>query len=563
MNEVSATEIWQVEVQGAFYETNFEELTHWIAEGALQKQDKVRRGNLRWIEAGKVPLLHGFFNARELGTAPPVVTLTEVQPPVSNNSNFPNYQPHNSFEVLEDFAPTVNLEQLSQSRPCLLHPEWEAKYFCPTCSNSFCAECPKSIGGGFKNCPMCGAMCESIAEVRQEIEAAQKFEALMNEGFGVTDFGRALAYPFKFKVSLIVGAMLFMFFCIGQDAASLGGRWLITAGLISGMLANMLTFGILANVVENMLQHKLDRNFMPSFDDFSLWDDMIHPFFLSLGVYLSAFLPLILLIIGMIFFVASSTKNEEVIKNAPSILTPEIMPNYEGAKNGKEQIEMVKKSLELQEEHRRRQEQAIEESYERSQSLTENAENSNVSPIPQFAPNQPALDEEKEFEEYQNLINKTRRQQLESTIGKEEPESDGMFGSLSGMIKAWSLPFFLLALIFGAWGVFYLPVAYIVAAYTRNFFSVLNPSIGLDTIKRLGVDYVKILLMGVILLVINAGFGFVLSALFAPLNLPRLGNIPAIAVGSLFTFYLSIVFSLILGYALFKNSDKFQMYQSS
>jgi hypothetical protein len=57
-------EIWQVEVQGQIYEANFEELTVWIAEGALLREDKVRRGNLRWLEAGKIPALYGFFRRR-------------------------------------------------------------------------------------------------------------------------------------------------------------------------------------------------------------------------------------------------------------------------------------------------------------------------------------------------------------------------------------------------------------------------------------------------------------------------------------------------------------------
>ena len=83
MNEGSSLEIWQVEVNGIQYEASFEELTQWVAEGALQPQDKVRRGNLRWIEAGKVPLLYGSFNAKQLDIPPP------VEPP---QSHFPTYQ---------------------------------------------------------------------------------------------------------------------------------------------------------------------------------------------------------------------------------------------------------------------------------------------------------------------------------------------------------------------------------------------------------------------------------------------------------------------------------------
>jgi len=40
-------------------------------------------------------------------------------------------------------------------------------------------------------------------------------------------------------------------------------------------------------------------------------------------------------------------------------------------------------------------------------------------------------------------------------------------------------------------------------------------------------------------------------------NLPGVGNIPATAILSLFKFYVSIVFAVVLGYALYKNASKF------
>jgi len=549
MNEVNQNEIWQISVNDVLYETNFEELTQWISEGALMPKDKVRRGNLRWIEAGKVPLLYGFFNAKELGATPPVITTTKAGEPGSANINI--NQIVDSAQLKDPVSSIANLEQLSQNRFCILHSELEAQYFCPTCTNSFCGGCPKSIGGGFKNCPMCGALCESIVEIKKELEAVQKIEIAMTEGFGILDFGRALVYPFKFKVSLFFGAVLFMFFSIGQSAASLGGRWLITAAIVSGMLANMLTFGILSNTVENMLQGKNDRNFMPSFDEFGIWDDVIQPFFLSLGVYISAFLPLILLIIAMFFLVASSIKNEEALKKGVvPMVAPELLPNYEGAKNGKEQIDAFKEIVK----------QRNEEFDQRMKSVEDN-QNGDLVQVPN--PSLPVLDEEKQFEQYNEMIKNHQKRQLESTIGQTESENDALTGGLFETVKSWALPFFVLALIFGGWGLFYLPVAYIVAAYTRNLVSVLNPAIGLDTIKRLGFDYVKILFFGLLLLIFNSVISFGLSILLSPFNLPRLGNIPVIAFGSVFTFYFSIVFSMILGYALFKNSDKFKMYQSS
>ena len=125
MNEGSSLEIWQVEVNGIQYEASFEELTQWVAEGALQPQDKVRRGNLRWIEAGKVPLLYGSFNAKQLDIPPP------VEPP---QSHFPTYQ-KDSFSRAEEFPQPDGFEDLSEDKPCILHPHLRALFFCPTCSN--------------------------------------------------------------------------------------------------------------------------------------------------------------------------------------------------------------------------------------------------------------------------------------------------------------------------------------------------------------------------------------------------------------------------------------------
>jgi hypothetical protein len=553
MNEQTAQEIWQTEVNGVIYEAPFEELTQWIAEGALQPQDKIRRGNLRWIEAGKVPLLYGFFNAKALGTSPPTVV-----PP-------PSFQPEITFNSEANFAPSLDPEQLTEDKPCILHPFLPALFFCPTCSNLFCAECPKSIGGGYKNCPMCGARCESIAKVKKEIKEAQKIETALNEGFTVLDFGRALAYPFKFKVSLFFGAILFTFFSIGQHASSLGGRWLISAAIISGMLSNMLTFGILANTVENFLQHKLGQNFMPSFDEFSMWDDVVQPFFLSIGVYVSAFLPFILLLIVMFFAVSSSSKSNDALKEGVvPMFAPEIMPDYQGAKQGKEQIDMIKQSLKMKEEYQKKQREEVENSFENGTQINESNQNFGTNSNLANSTNLPPInDEKKEFEQYNEMINKTRKQQLESTIGKQDTEENPMFGGLFQMVKTLDSPFFFLALVFGGWGLFYLPVAYIVAAYTRNLGSVLNPLIGLDTIKRLGFDYLKILLMGFVLLIFSAVVNLVLSFALSPFDLPRLGNLPVVAITSFFTFYFSIVFSLVLGYALLKNSHKFQMYETS
>ena len=62
--------------------------------------------------------------------------------------------------------------------------------------------------------------------------------------------------------------------------------------------------------------------------------------------------------------------------------------------------------------------------------------------------------------------------------------------------------------------------------------------------------------MGFALLVAWLIAGMLLGAIFSPFDLPGLGNLPAKFIGSIFSFYLAVVFSCILGYAMFKKSDK-------
>jgi len=89
----------------------------------------------------------------------------------------------------------------------------------------------------------------------------------------------------------------------------------------------------------------------------------------------------------------------------------------------------------------------------------------------------------------------------------------------------------------------------------------LNPTVGLDTIRRLGVDYIKILFMGLVIGSISLFIGGVLSIVLSPFDMPSVGNLPATAIGSIFGFYLSIVFSCVIGFALYKAAERLKLYR--
>lgn len=286
MQEQNLNEVWQVDVNGTIYEAPFHELGEWIDGGSLLPEDKVRKGNLRWIEARKVPSLLPFFNARANGEPMPVPAPTPGEGTAAPTQ----------IAVSMPIDPTV----------CALHAGVGSDYVCDGCSNGFCRACPNSYGGTVKLCPLCGAMCRPIEDVRQSQRRAEDHSRAMSEGFGAADFFSALGHPLKFKVSLFFGAVMFMLLSVAKGAGAMGGIFMAVAGIFAGMGANALTFGVLAHTINNFIQGKLGENFMPDFEDFSLWDDVVHPFFLSIAAYLSSFGPFfVVLAVG--FYLVTNT----------------------------------------------------------------------------------------------------------------------------------------------------------------------------------------------------------------------------------------------------------------
>lgn len=537
MNVPDSKEIWQIDIGTEVYEANFEVLTQWVSEGSVLPQDKVRRGNLRWIEARKVPSLVEFFNAREAGLPPPVFTTSagaESTPSVSAfpppnsapapsastsfGSSVPDARPAGQTFANAVAAPTA---EVPAPESCALHPEAQVFYVCETCANGFCKVCPKSYGGTVKICPFCGSMCRQADKPGGPVSSALPMQPFVTGSFGIGDFFTALGYPFRYKSSLIFGAVMFMIFTLGQSASAMGGIFLVAASLICFMLANMLTFGVLTNVLQNFAQGITSANFMPSFEDFSLWDDVVHPFFLSIGVYLVSFGVLIAVVVGTAVYTVRTIADEMKAAQPQFELFDRVNPPPSFAANS---------------------------------SVPGDGASGNF--------NGAAYDEEEEFRKLNDFINNQRKQQLESAIGKTpetiEKEREAM---LSGMLKT-AVPLLLLGFASLLWGIFYFPAACLVAGYTKSFVSTLNPKVGLETIKLLGFDYVKVWFMGLAVLIMSGIVGFFAGLIFLPFNLPGVGNLPANAVSALFGFYASVVFSVVLGFALLKNSDRLRLFRS-
>jgi len=126
---------------------------------------------------------------------------------------------------------------------------------------------------------------------------------------------------------------------------------------------------------------------------------------------------------------------------------------------------------------------------------------------------------------------------------------------LFGYLKA-PLILVLLLLLAIAWAIFYYPMALAVAGYTQSIGSVINPLVGLDTIKRMRGTYFKA--FGLVLLVQLVGglAGIIVSIILSPFALPWVGNLPAMFIDGSLTFYFNLVIACVLGLSLFKCADR-------
>ncbi|MDQ3798458.1 MAG: hypothetical protein M3384_03315 [Acidobacteriota bacterium] len=172
---------WFVESQGQVFEADFEELKQWIAEGAVLPSDKVKRGNLRWLSAEKVPELYTFFNSADFKFEPLLTTATATGLPKFKDESCQS-------QFFFDGSPDESFTQAEDDNFCFTHRDSEAVYACDVCQRYFCKICPNSYGS-VKLCPSCGGLCRLKSEqasIHKSIGAINKpyvkIEADINGG---------------------------------------------------------------------------------------------------------------------------------------------------------------------------------------------------------------------------------------------------------------------------------------------------------------------------------------------------------------------------------------------
>jgi hypothetical protein len=471
-------EVWRVSTVEGIFETDLETLKQWIIEGCVLPTDKVSKGNLSWIDAGRVPKLKSAFNGEAAPAPQPVSTSFEAF--VESNPEYGTPQ----TPVMTWTEPSrVNEEP--RTTACHNHPDAEPEYVCRMCGAVFCKVCPKFAREKVPICPLCGDLCHEYRAVTEKA-ARIKFQS---SGFGMEDFVRAIRYPLQHKTALFTGALIYAV--------------LLMAGFRGSLVAWMLMFGCISHVISQVAWGRLNRSFMPDFSAFSLWDDLVVPIFLGLGIMIVSWGPVIALVVALIFGVLSGGVNTSPLhggsdqvaqSNAPDVSVL-LDPNADPAK--------------------------LEAENQKLQGL------------------RPGAQMAREAEQSKNEAN----------------DPAGVARYLLPYLGA-GIGLGLLFLLLIGWAVFYYPMALTVAGYTQSLGSVLNPLVGLDTIRRMGATYFKG--FGMVLLVQLAAFvvGMIISIITSPLTLPFMGNLVGNFISATFGFYFNLVIACVLGLSLFKCADR-------
>ncbi len=275
-------EVWRVSTPEGVFETNLETLKQWIVEGCVLPTDKVSKGNLSWIDAGRVPKLKGAFNGEVTPAPEPASNSHETF--VDSTAALGN-PPSHSTTATSRVEP-VRVVAPSGTSVCQNHPAAAPEYVCRMCGAVFCKDCPK-FTGKVPICPLCGDLCR---EYRAVTEKAAR-TALQQSGFGMEDFVRAIRYPLNHKTALFTGALIY--------------GLLLLAGFRGSLIAGVILFGCISHVISQVAWGRLNRSFMPDFSSFSIVDDFIVPIFLGVGIMIVSWGPLIALVIALMFGVLS------------------------------------------------------------------------------------------------------------------------------------------------------------------------------------------------------------------------------------------------------------------
>jgi hypothetical protein len=515
---MNSQNLWQVAAEGRLYEADSDEMIQWINEGALLPEDLVKHGQLRWLEAGKVPILQKYFLAlAEKNINPPdnleeVYTNFQVKEVESENRSkpFPRVSSYTFSNGKLTGTKTEETNDLAESdtedKSCYLHPELEPYYYCGACLNCFCKACPNSYGT-VKLCPLCGGLCNlfqkgmdiqsthgAINKPYKRVRASEAVEEV-ESGLTIRDLITSLKFPFKFPIGFLVQLLLFITLGIGIGGILISSPVMFVIGIISTALVITLQFGEFSKTLENLTQNDIHSSFMPHLNKYSLVEDFIHPFFMGFSVYFVSF---------CLFFLLGAASFVLVSFNLST-------------------------NLDLTESEMRRKNDELNSIILAKQGASENTAESKT---PEN--NQAKIEE---------IINESKENQAVSMFGDDYLGDNGELAKLVDSLMRLSIylqmPLFLSFIL----GLIYFPIGCAVAGSTRSITKILNPYFGFKSVRKLGFDFIKILslFLGFSLTSIVIAIGIFIGCFY--LSFPTVGILLAIIAGSVAFSYFWLVYS--------------------
>ena len=281
---------------------------------------------------------------------------------------------------------------------------------------------------------------------------------------------------------------------------------LLLAGFRGSVIAYVIMFGCMSHVISQVAWGRLNRSFMPDFGEFSFLDDVVVPGFLGIGITIVTWGPVIVLILALLFGILSGP-------GSSSLSAPDSESAQKSAGPSPDDLSVLmdpnadpKKSLEA------------------SKKLNELRPGAQIS------------------------------QEAERSRNEQSDPAAGL-RMLMPYLGA-GIAVVLLFLLGVAWAIFYYPMALAVAGYTQSFASVINPLVGLDTIRRMGTTYFKAFGMVLSIQVVAGIVTVIVAIVTAPLALPFVGNLPAKFIDGTITFYFNLVIACLLGLSLHKCADR-------
>ena len=494
---MNSQELWQIEVQDRIYEATLDEVIEWIKEGAVLPEDRIRRGNLRWLSAGRVPELRKHFHP-DTADEPASETYELV-------TDFSDLQDVNPAASAGDGADKPEATE-SGKRFCLVHPARPAAYYCKICGNLYCATCPNKFGADVRLCPSCGAMCapyiegEEILATRGAINkpyARRKYEALQSEtetestetdtGLRFRDLFEAVKVPFRFPADFILCAFVTAFLLLGQSLFVLGEITALVVAVGCALLLCALFFATLSKIYGDFAQDKPDASFRSRLSASTFSKDFVQPFLLGIAAFIVAF--------GAFFVLTAGAGVYAWWQFSDSVEAVESAMRESQAK-----LDATVKDSQL-----RGRRADIEESIEQSR---------------------------------EKLIN--------SVLGRQYAVDNPNVSRIVKSFMRLSLAFLMPIAFAFVFGIVFFPAACATAVSTGSFKKTIKPLAVFKTMRKFGFDYIKLLLILQLSVIVSAAAAVGAYMGFSRFELPLAGFIAAIAVAALVFFFIWLVFSRLL-----------------